>query len=147
MILCVWFCHVFIGLVRSRVFALQDICAFLGVQSSPLRGQCLAWPTASGVCSVLAHAHQVLYINKMFLSFFWFLKFPVISLKMSFFFYLGFYCPEGAEQAQLCPANTVRSFAGAVSLKDCLPCPPQFWCKPGKLMARMLEKFSLQSKM
>ncbi|XP_014845642.1 PREDICTED: uncharacterized protein LOC106919650 isoform X3 [Poecilia mexicana] len=43
----------------------------------------------------------------------------------------GFYCPEGAEQAQPCPANTVRSFAGAVSLKDCLPCPPQYWCKPG----------------
>ncbi|MED6232417.1 hypothetical protein ATANTOWER_029578, partial [Ataeniobius toweri] len=43
----------------------------------------------------------------------------------------GFYCPEGTEQAQLCPANTVRSSAGAVSVKDCLPCPPQYWCKPG----------------
>lgn len=48
------------------------------------------------------------------------------------FFSSGFYCPEGTEQAQTCPANTVRSSPGAVSLQDCLACPPQYWCKPGK---------------
>ncbi|KAF3692794.1 Sushi, von Willebrand factor type A, EGF and pentraxin domain-containing protein 1 [Channa argus] len=43
----------------------------------------------------------------------------------------GFYCPEGTEEAQLCPANTVRIFSGGASVQDCLPCPPQYWCKPG----------------
>ncbi|KAK2847209.1 hypothetical protein Q5P01_010208 [Channa striata] len=43
----------------------------------------------------------------------------------------GFYCPEGTEEAQLCPANTVRSFSGGASVHDCLPCPPQYWCKAG----------------
>ncbi|KAM9734328.1 uncharacterized protein ACNS7B_016072 [Menidia menidia] len=43
----------------------------------------------------------------------------------------GFYCPEGTELAQLCPANTIRSSPGAVSQMDCLPCPPQYWCKAG----------------
>ncbi|XP_069546468.1 uncharacterized protein [Brachyistius frenatus] len=43
----------------------------------------------------------------------------------------GFYCPEGTQRAQLCPANTIRIFPGGASLQDCLPCPPQYWCKPG----------------
>ncbi|XP_061576515.1 uncharacterized protein si:ch211-286b4.4 [Cololabis saira] len=43
----------------------------------------------------------------------------------------GFYCPEGTQRPQMCPANTVRSSPGGVSLEDCLPCPPQYWCKPG----------------
>ncbi|KAM6933259.1 uncharacterized protein FYW49_001626 [Xenentodon cancila] len=43
----------------------------------------------------------------------------------------GFYCPEGTQQPQMCPANTVRSSPGGVSLEDCLPCPPQYWCKLG----------------
>ncbi|XP_068592031.1 uncharacterized protein [Cebidichthys violaceus] len=43
----------------------------------------------------------------------------------------GFYCPEGTEEAELCPANTVRSSPGGASLRDCLLCPPQHWCKPG----------------
>ncbi|KAG7455700.1 SCO-spondin-like isoform X1, partial [Solea senegalensis] len=43
----------------------------------------------------------------------------------------GFYCPEGTETPQVCPANTVRSSPGGASLQDCLPCPPKYWCKPG----------------
>uniref|UniRef100_A0A3Q3IVN5 Uncharacterized protein n=1 Tax=Monopterus albus TaxID=43700 RepID=A0A3Q3IVN5_MONAL len=42
----------------------------------------------------------------------------------------SFYCLEGTEKARLCPANTVRSSPGGASLQDCLPCPPQYWCKP-----------------
>lgn len=48
------------------------------------------------------------------------------------YFILGFYCPEGTQEALLCPANTVRRFPGGVSLQDCSPCPPQYWCKSGK---------------
>ncbi|CAG6003426.1 unnamed protein product, partial [Menidia menidia] len=40
-------------------------------------------------------------------------------------------CPPGTELAQLCPANTIRSSPGALSQMDCLPCPPQYWCKAG----------------
>ncbi|GLD57311.1 zonadhesin-like isoform X1 [Lates japonicus] len=43
----------------------------------------------------------------------------------------GFYCPEGTEEAQWCPANTARSSPGGASPQDCLPCPSQYWCKPG----------------
>ncbi|XP_076147240.1 uncharacterized protein LOC143131472 [Alosa pseudoharengus] len=43
----------------------------------------------------------------------------------------GFFCAEGTEHAQPCPANTVRSSPGASSLSDCLPCPPAHWCKEG----------------
>ncbi|KAF6736840.1 hypothetical protein FQA47_014055 [Oryzias melastigma] len=43
----------------------------------------------------------------------------------------GFFCPEGTQHAQMCPANTIRSSPGGVSLLDCSPCPPQYWCKPG----------------
>ncbi|XP_023817540.1 zonadhesin-like isoform X2 [Oryzias latipes] len=43
----------------------------------------------------------------------------------------GFFCPEGTQEAQLCPANTIRSSPRGVSLQDCLPCPPRYWCKPG----------------
>nr|XP_054598666.1 uncharacterized protein si:ch211-286b4.4 [Nothobranchius furzeri] len=49
----------------------------------------------------------------------------------------GFYCPEGTERAQMCPANTVRSSPGGVSLQDCSPCPPQYWCKPGDPVTHM----------
>ncbi|KAM8904697.1 uncharacterized protein AB9W97_008232 isoform 6-T6 [Spinachia spinachia] len=43
----------------------------------------------------------------------------------------GFYCPEGTEEAEFCPANTFRSAPGGASLSHCLPCPPHHWCKPG----------------
>lgn len=43
----------------------------------------------------------------------------------------GFFCPAGAGAAELCPANTFRSSPGGASLRDCLHCPPQHWCKPG----------------
>ncbi|KAK5904685.1 hypothetical protein CesoFtcFv8_006221 [Champsocephalus esox] len=43
----------------------------------------------------------------------------------------GFFCREGTEEAELCPANTFRSSPGGASLQDCLPCPPQYWCQPG----------------
>ncbi|XP_026169217.1 uncharacterized protein LOC113134191 [Mastacembelus armatus] len=43
----------------------------------------------------------------------------------------GFFCPEGTEEAWLCPANTFRSSPGGASPQDCLPCPSKYWCKPG----------------
>ncbi|XP_075892173.1 uncharacterized protein LOC142895201 [Nelusetta ayraudi] len=43
----------------------------------------------------------------------------------------GFFCPAGAVEAEICPANTFRSSPGGASRRDCLPCPPQYWCKAG----------------
>ncbi|XP_029700281.1 zonadhesin [Takifugu rubripes] len=43
----------------------------------------------------------------------------------------GFYCPAGTGAPELCPENTFRSSPGGASLRDCLHCPPQHWCKPG----------------
>ncbi|KAJ7990480.1 hypothetical protein DPEC_G00300750 [Dallia pectoralis] len=43
----------------------------------------------------------------------------------------GFYCPEGSEQPEVCPGNTIRVSPGAATIHECLPCPPQHWCKQG----------------
>ncbi|KAI4904543.1 hypothetical protein NFI96_029611 [Prochilodus magdalenae] len=43
----------------------------------------------------------------------------------------GFYCPEGTELPQACPANTLIETPGGRSVQDCLPCPRRHWCKEG----------------
>ncbi|XP_055735232.1 keratinocyte proline-rich protein-like [Salvelinus fontinalis] len=43
----------------------------------------------------------------------------------------GFYCPEGSEKPDVCPDKTIRVLPGAANIHDCLPCPPQHWCKKG----------------
>lgn len=47
----------------------------------------------------------------------------------------------GAEEAELCPANTYRRSPGGASRHDCLPCPPQHWCKPGMSWSWWLDLF------
>ncbi|KAK1786529.1 hypothetical protein P4O66_017651 [Electrophorus voltai] len=42
-----------------------------------------------------------------------------------------FYCPEGSERPQACPANTLKETVGGRSINDCLPCPSRHWCKEG----------------
>ncbi|XP_029964586.1 platelet endothelial aggregation receptor 1-like [Salarias fasciatus] len=49
---------------ESRVFVLQVIFVFLGVQISPLRDQCLTCSIVSGACSVPGHVPQVFIVLK-----------------------------------------------------------------------------------
>ncbi|XP_037124116.1 zonadhesin [Syngnathus acus] len=49
----------------------------------------------------------------------------------------GFYCPEGAEKAVMCPENTFRSYSGGASAQDCLTCPAGHWCRPGRPHPRL----------
>ncbi|KAL7831753.1 hypothetical protein AOLI_G00293010 [Acnodon oligacanthus] len=52
----------------------------------------------------------------------------------------GFYCPEGTELPQACPANTLKETPGGSSAQDCLPCPPRHWCKKGLHTGELTDK-------
>ena len=44
-------------------------------------------------------------------------------------FFVGYYCPAGANQTIPCPPGTYNPTVGIRSVDECLGCPPGQFCK------------------